>query len=1205
MDNKPSRIVPQSRFVSGLSDFPKEGLDPYVYQDGVAIDHRHDPRAITLLPRTLKESGSTITDLPLWATTYPTNLDTYIYGNTGNFYKRTTTPTYSLIGQIPSSHGNGLYYYPEDDYVYGTSDSSMFRYGPISLGSPQLTNNWLTAQGGVPTNTNSLQLLSASSQYATAASSASLQITGDLSIGAYIYPLTLPSIGNSMTLVGKWDESGATRGYKLDLYGISGFFGSGSDGSLTISTNTTQAPIDSACSGTSGTQTLSATNASFAVGQVILIHQTQGTGAGQWEVNTIQGYTAGTITLGTALKGTYTTGAQVLVVPQYTTVTVNTGVTWTAKAWNGTVGGILIFLANSTVTVTGTISAKGKGFSLGGSPTFAPSNQGEGSAGIGTGSYNANGNGGGGAAQSDGSGAGGSNGTQGGYPTNQRPGNIAIPGNITGSSDLTTMTFGGQGGGGENPSGTAGQAGGGIVFINGVTITGTGTIIADGNNAVAASSEGAGGAGAGGSVLLKTQTATLGSVTISAQGGSGANDFSGNQLSGYGGAGRVTIDYLTSYTATSTPTLTAIQDNTLVTTTTIQVRLGISNDGTAFEYLIQNLPTISTNTWNQIAVSWNHTTSTATFFFNAVSQGTSVGTKTSISSNASLLYVGANKGASTVGNFFNGLIDDVMIFSAQEGASFWNSTLAMQIAANTPNLQAYFKLNNSPNDATSNANNLTLHASPVYSQNVPYPGPTTRLDIDKTQTGTGSTYTTPTTIIEDTNDEISFTPTRDPQKSFQTSINTVGTGDWTVTIHNSSNNTVASVTVLNGALHTGNYEFIFASPWRTLTNFTNTYHAHVTSTVADGAVDCGSSGNLSTAGFTTYYSFLVEDSQWHPISQMLNQMVVGNERYVATFNGLPASYNPNTLVLPAAYRIRCFALWNEYLAIGVTRGTSITDFDQGRIYFWDGSALTFNFFIDVPEGGVCALLSKGNSLYAWCGYTGYVFQYLQGLEGDKIKRIPHVLESDVIEIYPGAVCNWRTLVRFGVAGSSTSTTINRGVYSWGSFLTLGYFQQLYRESLSFDYPISTGNYGSTVSIGLTTPIQNKLLIGWQDGSAFGIDNVSFANAPAANGSISLLLSDDGEAYQQKAGVTVLAQHLPLNTGESVQVRVSTDRGTYQLSGYNTTVGSTKTAIVIPGSLYNEYQVGADLATTGSTSPTITSIDFERDPNTGAVKLQTQ
>jgi hypothetical protein len=195
-------------------------------------------------------------------------------------------------------------------------------------------------------------------------------------------------------------------------------------------------------------------------------------------------------------------------------------------------------------------------------------------------------------------------------------------------------------------------------------------------------------------------------------------------------------------------------------------------------------------------------------------------------------------------------------------------------------------------------------------------------------------------------------------------------------------------------------------------------------------------------------------------------------------------------------------------------------------------------------------------------------------------------------------------VRFGVGGNVSSSTINRGVYSWGSFLTLGFFQQLYRESLSFDYPVSTGNYGSSVSVGLTLPVQNSLLIGWQDGIAYGVDNVSFNNPPASYGSISLLLADDGEVYKQKAATTILVQHLPLRAGESIQAKYSQDRATYQLSGYNSTVGSTKTALIISGQLYNEDQIGADLATTGTTSPSITGIAIERDLNLGATKLQT-
>lgn len=1214
----PTKIIAQQRFVSGIADFPKEGLDTSVYQAGQSIDHRHDPRAITLLPRTVKESGSIVTDLPLWGSTIPTSIDTYIYGNTGNLYKRTTAPVYTLISQIPSSHGNGLFYYPEDDYLYGTSDSTIFRYGQISLGNPQLTNNWLQAAGGVPTNTNSLQLLSASSQYGHAADSATLSVTSDLSIGAWIKPTSLPTVGNTMTLVGKWDESATKRSYKFGIGAVSGYFGTGADSALTITTNTTETPIDSACTGTIGTQTLSATNSSFVAGQQILIHQTQATLAtggvgtvipcGTFQRTKIQSYTAGTITTVDPLNATYLVGAQVRVVPQYTDVTINTGVTYTAKQWDratGT-GGILAFMCNGTLTVTGHLSAQGRGF-FGGSPNYVGEefiinsyNQGSGNT-----NTDAGGAAGGGAAGGGGGGAGG----------NQKGGDGGV-GNSFGMNGadgtqgtLTTLLFGAGGGGGgrNNGADVSGGAGGGIILAIAPTIAIAGGVSANGSDGLYTLNSGnpyvSGGGGGSGDVAFFAQTVDFGTSIVTASGG-GGNANLGGYYGGTGGAGRVYLDYLTSYTGTTTPTVNAVQDSSLVTSTTYTLQLNISANGTTFDTLTQNVP-LTLSTWQQVAVSWKASTSMATFYLNAVSQGTATGTRTAIHDNTSLLYVGANMGAASIGNYYNGLLDDPMILSSTEDATFWQSTLAQQIATNTAFLQAFYKMNGNGNDATANANNLTFVNSPVFVTDVPYPGATTRLDIDQTQVGTGNTYTTPTAVIFDATDELPFTPQRDPQKSIQVNIAAVGTGNWTVGIYNTNNILVTSVTVANAQLHTGLYEFVFPTPWRVLTNFENSYFATFTSTVADGTISTGTSSNLSTAGYTTYFSFLVTDTQCHPISQMLNQMVIGNERYVATFNGLPSSYNPNTLVLPAAWRVRCFALWNEYLAIGCMRGQAITDFDQGRIYFWDGSALTFNFFIDVPEGGVNALLSKGASLYAWAGYTGYLFQYQTGLEGDKIKRVPYILEADTCEIFPGAVTTWRNLLRFGVGGSVNSSTINRGVYSWGSFLTYGFFQQLYRDSLSFDYPVSTGNTGSTVSIGLALPVQNQLLIGWQDGVAFGVDNVSFNNPYASVGSISLLLADDGEAYKQKASLTLVAQHLPLQTGESIQVGVATDRGAFQLSGYNTTVGATKTAIVIPGSLYNEYQTQTFLATaTGATTPSVISIAFERDVATGALKLQT-
>lgn len=354
-------------------------------------------------------------------------------------------------------------------------------------------------------------------------------------------------------------------------------FGTGIDGDLTISADTTDTPIDSACTGTIGSTTLSATNASFAVGQYIFIHQSQGTGTGNWMKNKILGYTAGTITLQDALNAEYVTGAQVLVMKQYSSITINSGKTWSCKAWNGTTGGILAFMCSGTMTVTGTISAVGAtgiaqtggvnstggGYRGGGGcvdPTTAAI-QGESELGVGTQSKSANGSGGGGGQSTPIGGT--------AYQTD---------------ADLSTrFCFGGGGGGGKADRGTgpSGGNGGGIIFAMVKTATVTGAISADGGAGRANGSNdwGDGGGGGGGCIYIKANTATLGTGLVHAAGGlagtggsggkgaggaGSANGSNGDGAGGNGGVGRVHMDYAVSYTGTTSPTLDTAVDATLV-----------------------------------------------------------------------------------------------------------------------------------------------------------------------------------------------------------------------------------------------------------------------------------------------------------------------------------------------------------------------------------------------------------------------------------------------------------------------------------------------------------------------------------------------------------------------------------------------------------------------------------------------------------------
>lgn len=373
-------------------------------------------------------------------------------------------------------------------------------------------------------------------------------------------------------------------------------FGNGLDGDLTISSNTTEAPIDSSCSGTAGSYSLTATNASFAAGQLILIHKTRGNTtvtAGSWELNKISSYVAGTITTTYPLIYSYNdSGAdqsQVRVMKQYNNVTINNGITYTSKSWDKNVGGIMAFFAKGTVSgVTGGVinlngnnaNADGSGASGGASTVGigfqggngyqgqAQAQAGEGTAGDLVQQLGANGNGGGGSkantgTNAGGAGAAGGNGTAGanGKSTSGNGGSYGTGGSAVGSASLVTMVFGGGGGGGGNGAtegngANGGGSGAGIALIISNNIDLSGLTI---NSKGGTGSTGfrGGGGGAGGSVLLKCKTATLGTNKIVATGGNAG----GNSTAG--GDGRIHIDYKTSYTGTTNPTLDATNDTQL------------------------------------------------------------------------------------------------------------------------------------------------------------------------------------------------------------------------------------------------------------------------------------------------------------------------------------------------------------------------------------------------------------------------------------------------------------------------------------------------------------------------------------------------------------------------------------------------------------------------------------------------------------------
>jgi flagellin-like protein len=355
--------------------------------------------------------------------------------------------------------------------------------------------------------------------------------------------------------------------------------GDGSDGPLTVSSSN-QIVNDYVCltgNENAGETTITVSSTSgFAEDDEILLIQMQnssGGEAGTYEFKHISSIMGNEITLTSPLDNSYYSGSfdtvgatasQIIRVPQYTSVSINSGSSITAPAWNGYTGGIVVFRAETVnINAGGGIDVSEKGYRGG---AYGPTNnldgyQGESylGKGIGGGSYGLGklSNAGGGGAYICGGG-----GEYGGGATDSDPwtgsgDTYARKGEVYGTADLTKIFFGSGGGGqwnGNDPDPSDGGDGGGIIIIYAnliVAPTDSFLAIGETTNGIQYGSYSYGSSGgAGGSIFLHATTIQGETNFCRATGGSG--NHLPQRAGGDGGVGRIRLDYDT-LTGTTTP----------------------------------------------------------------------------------------------------------------------------------------------------------------------------------------------------------------------------------------------------------------------------------------------------------------------------------------------------------------------------------------------------------------------------------------------------------------------------------------------------------------------------------------------------------------------------------------------------------------------------------------------------------------------------
>lgn len=317
-------------------------------------------------------------------------------------------------------------------------------------------------------------------------------------------------------------------------------FGRGIDG--TVPSSGTYAGTNLSCAGASGTTTINYSG-SFTDGDLVLIHQSRGSGVGAWEINQITAANTVAIPLSYTYTDSGNSQAQIIEIKEYLGGDISG--TLTGNAWDGNVGGIIPIMCSGTLTVSGSISLNALGMRGGTLSISNDSQQGEGDVGAGVTSQSANGGGGGGGSD-PGFGGGGGGGHASTGSAGSGSGNGAA-GAATGQSDLSFATLGNGGGkGGDSLGGNGGTGGGGLfVFANNFVVTGGITLTGSagsGTDPGSPTARGGGGGGSGGFFMLKAGSATIGSSLITSLGGSGGAGVTGGGTGGAGSVGRIRLE---------------------------------------------------------------------------------------------------------------------------------------------------------------------------------------------------------------------------------------------------------------------------------------------------------------------------------------------------------------------------------------------------------------------------------------------------------------------------------------------------------------------------------------------------------------------------------------------------------------------------------------------------------------------------------------
>lgn len=466
----------------------------------------------------------------------------------------------------------------------------------------------------------------------------------------------------------------------------------------------------------------------------------------------------------------------------------------------------------------------------------------------------------------------------------------------------------------------------------------------------------------------------------------------------------------------------------------------------------------------------------------------------------------------------------------------------------------------------------------------------------------------------------------EPLRSVSVQVRAKGTGDWTAVLHDGLNNQLATATVTNSNLSNGQWaEFVFSDQVRVnVAPAAQTYHVHITSTVADGSVYSTSPNDLSSCNFQLSADRLVDSQNgMHPMVNFLNYVLIGNERYLSAWEPLGDPTPSNTewqrhkLQFPSGWQVCGIDTTNEYAVIACEKiSTGDNTPQEGILFFWDGVQQAnsteygqYNYFVRIPEGAPYGLHTYKNVIYYEAGGAWYALSSIDS-QPHKIRTLPngessYAQDNNKTSIYPYGATTRNGIQLMAWPSYTTNTELEYGVYSWGQV------DVNFPNSFAYSYPLSTGsrfkNNTNNLTIGMVKNFGDTLHISWRDddNGGYGVDVVNSESDVASFASWESIVYDMGYPGKLKEGDYMNATWLPLPDGVEIQFKYSINRGDWIYSerfsntntwlngdGYmNFSIGQSTEQ----GRFY-EFQMGFDVySAEGVTeSPTITSVTLIYD-----------